>query len=286
LTLIALGATLGARFSLRRPVFLLNHLGLWLVLLAAGLGAADRQREIMRVPEGGIEWRSSRAGEIKELDLAIRLDDFVMEEHPARLALVDPASGRVLPSPERPEFFQIDPRSPSGRLGPFMIEVLEFLPLAAPAGQGGFARSVMNGSIQAARVRATASASASGEVFSGWLSAGGDLLPPSPLLLGSGDPGAARGPALVMVRPEPKSFLSKVKVFTAEGLELESQVSVNHPLRAGDWLIYQYDYDSAAGPGSSWSGFELVKDPWLHLAYAGFAVLSLGCLGLAFSGRT
>jgi hypothetical protein len=79
--------------------------------------------------------------------------------------------------------------------------------------------------------------------------------------------------------------LSKVKVFTATGRSIESEVSVNNPLRAGEWLIYQYDYDSSSGPRSAWSGFELVRDRWLYLAYAGFIILSVGCAGLVIRGR-
>jgi hypothetical protein len=282
--LVALGTTIVVKFSFKRKIFALNHLGLWLILLAAGLGAADREREIMRVPEGGVEWRSSQGDEIKELDLAIRLDDFIMEQYPARLTLFDPVMGEILPSEEKPDFYQIDTRSPIGRLGKYQIEVLNFLPLATPAGEGIFTRAIINGAVQAAQVKATDLDS--GEVYSGWLSAGNDFIPTVPLMLGPGGTvEGAHSPVLLMVNPEPKSFLSKVKVFTAQGQEIESEVSVNHPLRAGQWLIYQYDYDSASGPASAWSGFELVKDRWLYLAYAGFIILAVGCVGLVIRGR-
>ncbi|MDR1677440.1 MAG: cytochrome c biogenesis protein ResB [Deltaproteobacteria bacterium] len=281
--LIALGTTIVLGFSSKRKIFTLNHLGLWLVLLAAGLGAADRQRVIMRVPEGGLEWRSSQEDEIKELDLAIRLDDFIMEEYPARLTLFDPVLGQSLPSDKKPDFYQIDPRLPVGRLGNYRIEVLDFLPLATPVGQGNFTRAVINGAVQAAQVKVTDLSS--GEVFSGWLSAGNGFIPTVTLLLGPGGKEGNHSPVLMMVNPEPKNFLSKVKVFTAQGLELKSEVSVNHPLRVGQWLIYQYDYDSSNGPRSTWSGFELVRDRWLYLAYAGFIILAVGCVGLVIRGR-
>jgi hypothetical protein len=85
---------------------------------------------------------------------------------------------------------------------------------------------------------------------------------------------------LVMTRPEPRRFMSQVKVFTKSGQEIEGQVEVNRPLRVGPWLVYQRDYDSEAGPMSQWSGFELIKDPWLGLAYLGLALWAAGCLGL------
>ncbi|MDR2301418.1 MAG: cytochrome c biogenesis protein ResB [Deltaproteobacteria bacterium] len=283
MTLVGLGATVAIGFGFRRRVFLLNHLGLWLILLAAGLGASDRQRELMRVPEGGVEWRASREGEFAELDLAIRLDDFVMEEYPARLALVNPATGKPWPSESAPALFQIEPKSPRGRLGGFDIEVLQFLARAVPVGEEGFAGAVVNGAVQAALVKATDRET--GQSFEGWLTAGNGFVGPSSLRLGEGGADRPHGLVLAMTQPEPKLFLSKVKVFTKDGHEAQANVSVNHPLRAGDWLIYQRDYDTSAGPLSRWSGFELIKDRWLWLAYAGFALWSMGCLGLTMGGR-
>ncbi len=66
--------------------FYLNHLGLWLMLVAAGFGAADKQRYIMPVMEGTTEWRVyDTHDELIELPLAIKLIDFRMETYPARL---------------------------------------------------------------------------------------------------------------------------------------------------------------------------------------------------------
>jgi hypothetical protein len=284
LILAGLGATVAIGFSPRkRPIFLLNHLGLWLLLLAAGLGAADRQREIMRVPEGGVEWRASRGGEIRELDLAIRLDDFVMEEYPARLIMVDPSTGKPWPSERSPAVLQLDPKGAGGRLAGYDVEVLQFLSRAAPMGEGAFVRAAANGMVQAALVRA--SGGGAGSVFEGWVSSGNGFVPPASLRLGAEGADRPHGLVLAMTRPEPRLFLSKVKVFTKEGREIEASVSVNHPLRAGDWLIYQRDYDVDSGPLSAWSGFELIRDRWLRLAYAGFFLWAAGCLGLVVRGR-
>jgi hypothetical protein len=283
LTLIGLGATVAVGFAFRRQVFLLNHIGLWLILLAAGLGAADRQRELMTVPEGAVEWRASKNGQIKELDLAIRLDDFIMEEYPARLILVDPATGKPWPSETSPALFQIDPENLKGHLRGYDIEVVQFLPRAVPLGDGSFVKAVVNGAVQAALVKVTNIES--GKLFEGWLTSGNGFIRQSSLLLGERGPDQTHGLVLAMTRPEPKLFLSKVKVFTKEGQEVQADITVNHPLRAGDWLIYQRDYDTEAGPLSTWSGFELIKDRWLYLAYVGFILWSLGCLIMIIKGR-
>lgn len=79
--------------------FYLNHLGLWLMVVAAGFGAADKQRFVMPVTEGTTEWRVyDKEDQLLELPLAIKLIDFRMETYPARLALLDKATGRLVPS--------------------------------------------------------------------------------------------------------------------------------------------------------------------------------------------
>jgi hypothetical protein len=71
------------RFRLKDYAFYMNHIGLWLVLFAAGLGYADMERYIMHVEEGKTEWRVyDDDGNVKELPIAIKLNDFDMEEQP------------------------------------------------------------------------------------------------------------------------------------------------------------------------------------------------------------
>ncbi|MDR1308891.1 MAG: hypothetical protein LBL95_03175, partial [Deltaproteobacteria bacterium] len=275
--LLSLGATVAVRLSRRRLVFLANHLGLWALLLAAGLGAQDRLRETMLVPEGGLEWRSQRPdGEIVEMPLAIRLDGFDIEEYPAKLAIIDHGTGMPLAADGRAAFLQLDPMEPRGRLLGYDVELLEFLPGAVPAGPEVFVKAIAGTAVQAARIAATSRET--GQRFEGWLATGDSLMPPRPLKLDG-------GLLMAMSRPEPRRFVSQVKVFTQEGQEIESIIEVNKPLKAGNWLIYQRNYDTEAGRSSSWSGFELVKDPWLPMAQAGLFVWALGSLGLVARGK-
>jgi hypothetical protein len=276
-TLLSLGAAVAVRLSVKRPVFLANHLGLWLLLVAAGLGAADREREIMIVAEGGLEWRARQAdGGAVEMPLAIRLDSFDIEEYPAKLALVDHESGLPMEEAGRVALFQLDPMEPTGRLLDYDVELLEFIPGAMAAGSDVFVRAISGAAVQAARLRATNRLT--GKNFEGWLSTGENLRPPKPLNLEGGI-------LMAMTRPEPRRFVSKVRVFTREGQEIESSIEVNKPLKAGDWLVYQRDYDTEAGRSSAWSGFELVKDPWLLMANCGMGLWAVGALGLVARGK-
>lgn len=71
------------RLSWRNIPFLLNHLGLFIALVAGTLGNADMQRLHTTVQEGKTEWRAvdSRHG-VHQLPIAIELHDFFIEEQP------------------------------------------------------------------------------------------------------------------------------------------------------------------------------------------------------------
>jgi hypothetical protein len=262
----------------RKPVFVLNHLGLFLALAGLGLGASDRERHFMTVSEGHVEWRADAAAgggsAPPELPVAVRLDDFDMEEYPASLALIDRNTGVPLPE-AAPVTYALDGAG-SESLPGFELEVLEFLPKAAPVGGGAFARAVLKASAQAARVRVRPSGG--GAAAEGWVSSGSSMVPPAYMVLGEER-------VLVMTGAAPRRFVSKVKVFTREGVEAEREVEVNSPLTAGPWRVYQYGYDTAAGPMSLWSRFLLVGDRWRPVSRAGFVLWFLGAAGLVLSGR-
>ncbi len=63
-------------------------------------------------------------------------------------------------------------------------------------------------------------------------------------------------------------------------------VEVNRPLRHRGWAVYQAGYDRAAGPESGYSVFQMVRDPWLPVVYAGIFLLAVGAvIGVTGSGR-
>ena len=257
--------------------FFLNHAGLWLVLAASGLGAADRVRHIMYVQEGQMEWRVySRDQQVLELPLAIRLDDFDMEEYPPKLAVINRETGVALPQ-GRPDLYQISRDNPTGRLMDWDLTLLEYIYRAVPAGEGQYKEAAMPASTQAVLV--SMKNRSTGEERQGWVAVGNRFLTVSTLNLDDDT-------LLVMSQPEPRRFTSQIKVYSREGHEREAVLEVNRPLRIGDWLIYQYGYDNQAGRMSNYSSFELVYDPWLYAAYAGMFLWALGALGMICRGRS
>jgi len=74
----------------RNIPFLLNHLGIFIALVAGTLGNADMQRLRMIAQEGKTEWRAiDTRHRVHELPIAIELHDFTIEESPQLTFLSD-----------------------------------------------------------------------------------------------------------------------------------------------------------------------------------------------------
>ena len=80
----------------------------------------------------------------------------------------------------------------------------------------------------------------------------------------------------------PKRFASDVTVYTKDGKNVSGIVEVNKPLKVNGWKIYQYGYDVMRGSNSSYSVFQLVRDPWILWVYIGIFMMLAGAVCLMF----
>lgn len=281
LTLLVLGLIIANRlhrFKWKDFSFYLLHLGLWLFLFAAGLGASDRLRYVMYVEEGEVEWRVFDDDEnMLELNIAIELHDFIMEEYPPKLAVIDKFTGDVQPT-KHPAFYQIDSKQTQADLFEWQITVDEYIHEAVRKTETSFQAIPMLGSMPAAKV--TARNKKTNHIVSGWVTCGSVDQYVMPLDLDSVC-------SLVMTKPEAKRFASEVTILAKdETIEpIHTTLEVNEPLKIGDWMIYQYDYDHTLGKASQMSGFELVYDPWLNVVYLGILLLALGSVSMIWMGK-
>ncbi|MFI3331531.1 MAG: cytochrome c biogenesis protein ResB [Rikenellaceae bacterium] len=98
-TLLSLGAITFKRlkrFRFKDLFFTLNHLGLYILLLSSALGAADMQRYIMYVSEGETQWRVYDGEKnVKELPIAIYLEDFKVDFYPSKAIYFDAQTGEI-----------------------------------------------------------------------------------------------------------------------------------------------------------------------------------------------
>lgn len=264
--------------SWRNIGFYLNHTGLLLALLGGILGSADIQRLTMTVKEGNVEWRAlDRTGGLRELPVAIELDTFTIEEYPPKLVVIDTHSGKMLPE-KQPENYVYGGVGEKTALNGNHIEILEYLPQAGMVQDSNFVNFVpyfTEGATTALKIRVT-NPNLKAPV-EGWVSNGSFIFPYQVLYIDSVS-------GIAMPVNEVKKYTSKVTVFTEDGRAEKADIEVNKPLSIENWVIYQLSYDETKGKYSDISVFELVRDPWLKIVYAGIILLMAGALFLFIAG--
>jgi hypothetical protein len=279
LTLINLSCVVVRRllnFTWRDYAFYLNHIGLLLLLMSAGMGATDVRRYVMYVEEGTTEWRVfSDEKDVLELPIAIKLNDFYMEEYIPALAIIDKRSGDAIPK-DKPRMLQIDTLQPKGNIAGWSIEIKEYLHEAIRNSDSTYHYMPMPGACPAVLVTVKNLS----EHFSktGWVCCGNFAQLYMTMELNE-------HLSLAMTRPEAKLFRSDVVVYTESEKTVPSLLEVNKALKIENWMIYQYGYDVDRGNASSWSSFELVYDPWLLWVYIGLWMFVAGSVMLMWEGK-
>lgn len=279
LTLLSLSCVVARRllnFQWKDYAFYLNHLGLLLLLMAAGMGASDMRRYVMYVEEGTTEWRVFNDDKVSlELPLAIKLNDFYMEEYTPKLAIIDKKTGDAIPK-NNPMLLQIDTLQQLHKIQGWVIKMEKYLHEAIRNSDSTYRKMPMPGSCPAVYVTVTRI----GDDFSkkGWVCCGNFAQLYMTIEL-------TDQLSLVMTRPEAKLFRSDIVVYTKDEEAVPYQLEVNKPLKIGNWMIYQYGYDVDRGSASAWSSFELVYDPWLQWVYIGLWLFIAGSVLLLWEGK-
>ena len=266
------------KFTWRDIGFYLNHLGLFLAFFGGMLGSADVSRMRMSVSEGNVEWRAhNEMQNIVELPIAIQLDTFMIEEYPPKLMLVDLESGKALPE-NKPVSYLYEGEGKSAKLMEYNIDILSYLPNAAIMRDSLNSFAVpyhSEGNTHALKVRVSNEEMDNPVV--GWVSNGSYMFPHSVVYIN-------KEVGVVMPMQEVRRYTSHVQVFTEDGKSKTAVIEVNKPLRIASWIIYQLSYDESKGKYSETSVFELVRDPWLPIVYAGIIMLLIGSFYLFIVG--
>ncbi len=260
-------------FKKSDTVFVFNHLGLFIALFTAILGSADLQRLRMQTFLKQPEWRAQNDnGKLKELPIAIELQNFDIEEYPPKLLLIDNESGKAQPV-NKPQNIFVENDSVSGNINGWKVKVTKYLPMAALVMGKKNAKYVefkTHGATSAVYVKAEKD----GQKKEGWVSSGNHIFPHHSLTLDSMY-------SIVMPGREPKKYKSDVIIYSKENGKMEkATIEVNKTYTVDGWKIYQVSYNEKMGRWSNMSVFELVKDPWLPYVYFGIVLMLLGSLGL------
>ncbi len=254
--------------------FLLNHLGLWIVIAGGILGSGDLQRVTMTLSEGQTVWfGTDRDGRSVELPLALELQRFHMEEYPPKMGMLDHETGSLVIRGEQ-DLVEVE-RGRRGHMSGWNYEILQFFVESARI-EDRFEPIHDIGAAPAAQVRAVHAVR--GDTVVGWITCGSFNMKHQFLEL-------EEGRALAMTVPQSKRYMSLARLYTQSGDNRMIDIEVNHPYSAEGWKLYQFSYDDRFGKWSPISIIEAVRDPWLPVVYTGFVMLLLGAVYLFWLGK-
>ena len=261
-------------FRGRNIGFLLNHLGLWIVIAGGILGSGDLQRVSMTLSDGQAVWYGTdRDGRTVELPLALELHRFHMEEYPPKMGVLNHETGSLVIRGEQ-DLVEVE-RGRTGHMSGWDYEILQFYAESARI-EDRFEPIHDVGAAPAANVRAVHTER--GDTVVGWITCGSFNMKHQFLEL-------EKGRAMAMTVPQSKRYMSLARLYTQSGDNRMIDIEVNHPYSAEGWKLYQFSYDDRFGKWSPISIIEAVRDPWLPVVYTGFIMMLLGAVYLFWLGK-
>lgn len=266
--LVVLGMVTLRRFSLKNHKnigFFLNHFGLWVVIACATFGAGDIQKYSMILQEGKTEWIVySQTKQPVQLDFAIQLKEFSIEEYPAKIAVINKRTGEFLISNRKKTIFEIDTIQ-GINWNNYHISIIKHLPTAMYYMDDYFPIADI-GATQAYYVSVKDSKN---KEVKGWI--GPSSISQQAVFLDFND-----SLALAVLQPEAKKFSSKVRIYQKNGEISDTCIEVNQPIKIQEFKVYQTGYDESMGRWSKTSILEIVKDSWLPFVYFGIFLMIVG----------
>ncbi|NOR28431.1 MAG: hypothetical protein GQ540_07880 [Lutibacter sp.] len=254
--------------------FILNHLGLFLALIAGILGTGDLQRLSINVYEGKPSWIATDAQKNEiELPFAFYLKDFLINEYNPKLALVDNKSGSIAHNNGK-NLYLVE-KGETYFFKNFEVTVNEFFPNSGRIGDR-YEKVNEIGSPPSASI--TVKNIENDSIINSWISSGSFRYPYESLKI-------SEDYSIVMTIPEVKKFSSDIDILTKEGERISTVLEVNKPFKFRGWKIYQLSYDDKMGKWSNLSVLELVKDPWLPFIYIGIFMMIAGAFYMFWMGN-
>ncbi len=277
LLLISLGLITIKRakpFNKKNFGFLLNHLGLWIVIASASIGSGEQIRLKMYVTENANPvWQASDKNNMYDLSIAIKLIDFELEQYNPEIALIDNSTGDVVID-KKNKVFLIE-KGDEYRLNNMTIKIDDFVPLSVYI-DGNYVVFFDEGAVPAAKI--SVFDKDENLITTSWISCGSKLMNPNILKIDSLY-------SIALLEPQPKKYSSELELFAKDGTTEKVTIEVNKPYTFKGWKIYQISYDESMGRWSETSVLELVRDPWLPVVYLGLFMILAGVVYIFWFGK-
>ena len=260
-------------FSVKNVAFTLNHLGLWIVVVAGSLGASDSMQLNMMLSKDKITIPAyNDRGQAFDLGFGIKLLNFSIDEYPPTLGLIDTQSGElVFHKANLPEAI----KGNKAKMGNWTVEVKEYIENAQKDDSARFMPSATPGAPSA---YISAKNLQSNKIVGGWVTSGSPFVYRKDLVLSDGQ-------AIAMTMRKPKKYISEIRAYYDMNKYEDFTVEVNKPVKFKGWTIYQSGYDEQMGKWSTTSIIQLVRDPWLPAVYTGIFMILAGALFMFWTGR-
>ena len=258
------------KLTSRNLLFLINHMGLIIILLAGGVGKSDFIKLTMTLNMDKPVWYGKNAREAKhELDFALEMKNFDIQYHPPVIKIYD-SDNEIVKSVEVDTVAEEQKFTYKNK----KIIVDKVIPEAIQK-DDQYKKAKHPAAVTAIKLKVIQPNQK--DKFS-WISSGSRMMAPEQMSL--------ENFSLGLKRPTPKIYETTAQLYTKQGRNEEVNIKVNHPIKVNGWKIYQTSYDQSMGRYSKTSVLTLVKDPWLWVVYIGIFMLIGGALGLFIYGKS
>ena len=268
-------------FKVKKIGVLLNHLGLYIIIVVALAGDGDIKRLffIIKADEEPTNIVFDEQHNRYELPFKLQLENFDIKEYSPVIVMVEAATGDfVNQQNERP--YHIDDNVPGEFLN-WKISVKQFISKAFPnfadTSQLSFIEKDEYGAVPVALIEIVNTEN--NEVIKEqWISCGN-------FAMNRLNAYVNKQYYFAMLSPEPKEYSSKVKAISPNGEEESFTLKVNGPHTVNGWKLYQTGYNEKKGRWSDYSVIEAGNDPWLPVVYVGIFMLIAGAIYIFWLGR-
>ncbi len=265
-----------SKFSYRNFGFILNHLGLWIIVLAGSLGAGDLSRLQVFANENEAVWYGYENGQnIRELPFTLKLLNFDIEFYNSKLAYIQSDAMRLAEDVEN-NLAMIETGMKTELAG-WNVTIEEYIHEARIDSLSYFEAAGDTLAFPLAKIKAVNLSSK--DEIEGIISCGG--LMQRPIFLKANDRFS-----FAMTQPEPREYSSLLEIMSSSGKIDTSLLKVNEPIKVDGWNLYQLSYDERMGKWSKYSVIEAINDPWLPVIYIGIFMVIAGALYLFSIGKT
>lgn len=275
--LVVLGFTIVRRFksfSIKNIAFLLNHIGLWIVVVTASLGSSDMWRLSMSLETRHPAYTAfDNKGQGYNMGFGMILLDFNIEEYPPEVGLMH-NKDHTLKLEKGGKLATVEEGS-TDILDNFTLTFEKYIPSARKYSDNYDTTSIPGG---ARAVYIIAKDESNGHTAEGWVCDGSFAVQANYLLLNE-------ELSIAMTQLRPKKYSSDIRIYHSMDDYEDFYIEVNKPVSIDGWKIYQTGYDERMGRWSETSIIELVRDPWLPVVYIGIFMILFGTLYLVWMGK-